>query len=518
MRKLCHLSVESVELFVQHGIISTVAQALLSFPEDAILQASACGCLAVLTQSSDGSKNEMLAINEPSILKLVLASLEIHREYSNLTRQVQIYACEVLTELCDYGGSSTVASLITPDRQRTTESPIQLAVSLIQQSMAREDKKVTCSFCSLLLCLASNSSAAAADLREYGAIADISLVMAKYPVDEGIIRFSTAALREIAETSLSRSPSKSVHEKARIILDEHISRNRDTSPRPTSRRGESGQKSTGRRRPKSPASRPSTSSGIPGPSNMRSFGQMSSSLGGAPGPSFFTSPVKLLDDTRSLTPKPSRLPPPRSRDEHIQRAGEMKRRKNGNEHRDRLLMKTRFSPLKNNYLGADAVTFVIPPPLSTSHSLEQPIVSKTPTRPHSARLTPLVNERVKISPASSAEWGSGDDAWPMESSMSTGNLRPQTAVVVTKLTDPINQQGRRIQDPGKRKPERHSPRTGPPAGTTCSSSSDLTEMDQSMAELREFAQQLLKEEARISSLLAQTASKSPGLNRMILDV
>ncbi|GMF33644.1 unnamed protein product [Phytophthora lilii] len=46
---------------------------------------------------------------------------------------------------------------------------------------------------------------------------------------------------------------------------------------------------------------------------------------------------------------------------------------------------------------------------------------------------------------------------------------------------------------------------------------DLTEameMDQSMAELREFAQQLLKEEARISSLLAQTGSKSPGLNRM----
>ncbi|KAG6954942.1 hypothetical protein JG688_00012122 [Phytophthora aleatoria] len=90
MRKLCHLSVESVELFVQHGIIPTVAQALLSFPEDAILQASACGCLAVLTQTSDASKNEMLAMNDPSILRLVLASLEIHREYSNLTRQLQV--------------------------------------------------------------------------------------------------------------------------------------------------------------------------------------------------------------------------------------------------------------------------------------------------------------------------------------------------------------------------------------------------------------------------------------------
>ncbi|KAG4226822.1 hypothetical protein PC116_g24775, partial [Phytophthora cactorum] len=608
MRKLCHLSVESVELFVQHGIIPTVAQALLSFPEDAILQASACGCLAVLTQTSDASKNEMLAMNDPSILRLVLASLEIHREYSNLTRQVQIYACEVLTELCDYGGPSTVASLIAYDRRRKTESPIQLAVSLTQQSMAREDKKVACSFCSLLLCLASNSPAAAASLREFGAIADISVVMAKYPVDEGIIRFSTAALREIAETSLSHSPSKSVHEKARLILDEHpspfgstpafatkqehspvaavrSSRNRDTSPRSTSRKGgDSGQKSTGRRRPKSPTNRPNTSSGIPVPSNVRSFGQMSSALGVAPGSSFFSSPVKLVDDTRTATPKASRLPPPRSRDEHIQRAGEMKRRKNGNEQRDRLLMKTygqapigsktqrssdaidrglsreislsRFSPLKNNYLGAEGVTFVIPPPLSSSQSLEQPIGSrgtKTPTRPHSARLTPLMNERVKISPATSAaEWGSGDDALPMESSMSTGNLRPQTAVVVTKVADPSSQRGRRIQDPGKRKPARDSPRTsktarrsprgrrkgsplsrssspdiqddttsqerytdassGPPA--RISSSSDLTDMDQSMAELREFAQQLLKEEARISSLLAQTGSKSPGLNRM----
>ncbi|OWZ21288.1 hypothetical protein PHMEG_0004173 [Phytophthora megakarya] len=132
MRKLCHLSVHSVELFLQHGIIPTVAQALRSFPEDAILQASACGCLAVLTQTNDGSKNEML--NDPSILGLVLASLDIHREYSNLTRQVQIYACEVLTELCDYGGP-TVASLIAHDPRRKSESPIELAVALTRQKV-----------------------------------------------------------------------------------------------------------------------------------------------------------------------------------------------------------------------------------------------------------------------------------------------------------------------------------------------------------------------------------------------
>lgn len=94
IRKLCHLSIEATELFVRHGIVSVVSQALNGFPEDAILQASAIGCLAVLAQSSNPSKNEMLTSTDPNVLQLVLESLAIHREYSNLTRQVQIYACE----------------------------------------------------------------------------------------------------------------------------------------------------------------------------------------------------------------------------------------------------------------------------------------------------------------------------------------------------------------------------------------------------------------------------------------
>jgi hypothetical protein len=96
MRKLCHLSIESTDLFVHHGIIDILAEALSRFPEDAILQASACGCLAVLAQSSNASKNLMLQSygDNPNVVQLVLNSLAIHCEYSNLTRQVQIYACE----------------------------------------------------------------------------------------------------------------------------------------------------------------------------------------------------------------------------------------------------------------------------------------------------------------------------------------------------------------------------------------------------------------------------------------
>lgn len=101
MRKLCHLSIESTDLFVRHGIVAILIDALYRFPEDAILQASACGCLAVLAQSSNASKNLMLQSHSDgrNVVQLVLHSLGVHCEYSNLTRQVQIYACEGRT-LC----------------------------------------------------------------------------------------------------------------------------------------------------------------------------------------------------------------------------------------------------------------------------------------------------------------------------------------------------------------------------------------------------------------------------------
>lgn len=81
---------------MRNGILSVIVEALDHFPEDAILQASACGCLAVLAQSSNTSKNLMLQANISgrSVTELVLNSLAVHGEYSNLTRQVQIYACE----------------------------------------------------------------------------------------------------------------------------------------------------------------------------------------------------------------------------------------------------------------------------------------------------------------------------------------------------------------------------------------------------------------------------------------
>ena len=147
IRKLCHLSIEATEIFVEEQLVPLVAEALRRFPEDAILQASVCGCLAVLAQSSNPSKNQMLDA-EFNIVPLIVASLNVHRDYSNLTRQVQIYACEVLTELSDYGGRPTAALVTECSSEMST---IELLTTMLRQGVTQQDKKVTCAFCTLLL-------------------------------------------------------------------------------------------------------------------------------------------------------------------------------------------------------------------------------------------------------------------------------------------------------------------------------------------------------------------------------
>ncbi|KAL7679239.1 putative wing apart-like protein [Plasmopara halstedii] len=385
MRKLCHLSLESVELFVQHGIVATVAHALQTFPDDAILQASACGCFAVLTQVSDVSKNEMLAMDEPNIMVLMRTSLDAHRDYSNLTRQVQIYACEGIEFLNNYIDRTmrlwwTISSIgVNCFRSSTkSESIIELAVSLFRQGITREDKKVTCSLCSFLLCLTSHSSFVAESLRALNAIADISVVIAKYPMDED------------KGGNYNRQRTSSHHQKSLTV-------------------------------------RPKTSSGIVESSSLHWFDQPQT-LERAKTQSSVTSSIQLLDKSRGIAPKPSRLPPPRSRDEHLRRAGDMKRRKRESEQRDRLLIQTYGSPpliLKEQLLGNEEVTFVIPPPLSSIQSQD-----KLQTRSNSSRLTPLVQERIKISNATLPNSGNRDSAFSAKSSGDCGN-RP-TAVVVKK--------------------------------------------------------------------------------------
>lgn len=90
LRRLCFLCVKSTQYLLHNGIVELVNQAMSAFAEDAILQASACGALAVFTRVHAG----LNILIEYQVAQLVLSTLIYHKTYSVHTRQVHYYACE----------------------------------------------------------------------------------------------------------------------------------------------------------------------------------------------------------------------------------------------------------------------------------------------------------------------------------------------------------------------------------------------------------------------------------------
>jgi len=90
LRRLCFLCVKSTNFLLRNGIVELVIQAMNAFAEDAILQASACGALAVFTRVQTG----LNTLVEYQVAQLVLSTLIYHKTYSVHTRQVHYYACE----------------------------------------------------------------------------------------------------------------------------------------------------------------------------------------------------------------------------------------------------------------------------------------------------------------------------------------------------------------------------------------------------------------------------------------
>lgn len=84
------LCVKSTHYLLRNGIVELVIQAMNAFAEDAILQASACGALAVFTRVQSG----LNILIEYQVAQLVLSTLIYHKTYSVHTRQVHYYACE----------------------------------------------------------------------------------------------------------------------------------------------------------------------------------------------------------------------------------------------------------------------------------------------------------------------------------------------------------------------------------------------------------------------------------------
>lgn len=370
-------------------------------------------------------------------------------------------------------------------------------------------------------------------------------------------------------------------------------------PRSAAKRDDSARIRTSTARPnrsQSPTARPATAASLSRP-EPKSFGDFAATVGETPQPSFFTaSPASLLTEFRNDAPRTSKLPAPRTRDDYAKSGGATKRRpaSKTTEERDRLLLKTygnpagasggrtnrgdtasstadltaddlfcfggatsRISPLQNNYFAPterDDIKFVIPEPLSSTRSPEfTALGARSATRPHSTRLTPLTNERVKFANARLA-FSSSDLESQWTSNSAAAESTP--AVIVTKVgidsrdrnprgdgsfgegflsspsstrLDNLRSSSRSQKSPHRKRKSSPRQRSRSPASSASrrkvpSSAAEvsntelppaamaadteiprLSERSDSMAELHEFAQQLLKEEARISSLFAHTS-------------
>ncbi|KAG6614300.1 Armadillo-type fold [Phytophthora cinnamomi] len=183
LRRLCFLCVKSTHYLLRNGIVELVIQAMNAFAEDAILQASACGALAVFTRVHSG----LNILIEYQVAQLVLSTLIYHKTYSVHTRQVHYYACEVLLELCELDDLQTLNMLCGEQEEEFTGdmSPISLFLFLLRQGLSLDDKKACCAVGSLLMCLAASGKRAAALILGFNGIAELSTVMASEFDDNG---------------------------------------------------------------------------------------------------------------------------------------------------------------------------------------------------------------------------------------------------------------------------------------------------------------------------------------------
>ncbi|KAL3672854.1 hypothetical protein V7S43_002156 [Phytophthora oleae] len=218
LRRLCFLCVKSTHYLLRNGIVELVIQAMNAFAEDAILQASACGALAVFTRVHAG----LNILIEFQVAQLVLSTLIYHKTYSVHTRQVHYYACEVLLELCELDDLQTLNLLCGEQEEDFTGdmSPISLLLFLLRQGLSLDDKKACCAVGSLLMCLAASGRRAAALILSLNGLAELSTVMARYPTEPSIQKYSAAASKQIALCSVRQSPTKRIKDTATEILRE----------------------------------------------------------------------------------------------------------------------------------------------------------------------------------------------------------------------------------------------------------------------------------------------------------
>ncbi|TMW67643.1 hypothetical protein Poli38472_011263 [Pythium oligandrum] len=312
LRRLCFLCGKSTSYFLRNGIIDLITIAMRKFSEDAILQAAACGALAVFTRIHAG----LTALLERRVAHLVLTTIIFHKTYSVHTRQVHYYACEVLLELCELGDQTTLEALCGDHHiagpSLSDLSPISLLLFLLRQALSFDDKKASCAVGTLLLCLASCHRNAASMIVSLNGLNELSMVTTKYPAEPGVQKYAATATKEIALSSMERSPTRRMQDQALVFVDEadaslegiyarqnHPQR-RAQSHGATKSRGKPG--SSNKRKIPSGITTASALNGFPSPTHPQQMLQTVASRGNAQDPLSFSKYASPLGKTPHFPP------------------------------------------------------------------------------------------------------------------------------------------------------------------------------------------------------------------------
>ncbi|KAF0698261.1 Aste57867_11118 [Aphanomyces stellatus] len=204
MRKLACVCMESNSLFVENGAVGLICDALRRFPNDTILQASACGALVPFVKyAAPVSTDAVLSLGVlPMLVRLFLFQTDQH------PRQIVVYAATVLVELCDQRGKHVVDLILRATELASDDEwlLLQTTAAMLQASLAdNHDRKFTCAIATLLLCLMSLDRTATQVLQQLGAIPSISHAMVKYANDAGIQRYAATVCHQLAKASPGKS-------------------------------------------------------------------------------------------------------------------------------------------------------------------------------------------------------------------------------------------------------------------------------------------------------------------------
>lgn len=209
LRRFCFLRPSIIEYFIQNDIVPSILYTMASFPDDAIVQASASGAIAAFLGpiSCDIHRLETL-------LDLIFKSLYHHKTYSIHTRQVYFHSSQVLIELSQLEGNESIACLIWVKVCQKTNKlldsiPFILMILYLKQALPAQDHKTIGTVGRFLVYIVTKYSHAVRLLQYNDGMNVLSAVLAILNEEEGMQQSVAAALDAITLAKKQSSWSNS---------------------------------------------------------------------------------------------------------------------------------------------------------------------------------------------------------------------------------------------------------------------------------------------------------------------